>query len=503
MRSFDTHPDKTVAYKIAFIDTSDWDYDISSPYEKPFGGSQSALCYLAEALAKHRFEIYLLNNTSNPRSIRDVHCFNISEIPEDVIADLDVAIVLNQAELGFRLRSQLSEKTAIILWNQHDVNQPAMQAMHDPHVQNIYAGIAFVSHWQREQYYQYFNLDRTKTIVLKNAIAPTFANTVASLSSASSILAIKAEHPILFYTSTPFRGLDLLIDVFPAIRQACPAAQLKIFSSMKVYQRQEESEFFDQLYTRCQAAEGVEYIGSLPQPELAEVLKKATLLSYPNTFPETSCIAVMEAMASGCHVITSELGALPETTAGFADLISPADEFSTEEAKTAYKQKFTERVITFLQQWQSQRIANPQKLEQQLRRQLNFVCEHYTWAARAQEWQAWLAQLIHSHQEQLAIELQERQNQIEAYEQAILAYPQESSNYIYLILELLLQNREEEAHMVWFSAVAEINAEDEQQLLQTLIMHLAQAELEQRQKGNLKMAELLHSYVESETMGHE
>lgn len=503
MRRLHIYTDKTVPYKVAFIDAIDWDYDIGSPYEKPFGGSQSALCYLAEALAKHGFEIYLLNHTTKPRTIRGVHCFNISEIPEDVIADLDVAIVLNQAELGYRLRSQLSEKTAIILWTQHDANQPAMEMMQDPYVQNIYTGIVFVSHWQREQYYQHFNLDSTKTVVLKNAIAPTFANTAASLSSASSIVAIKAEHPILFYTSTPFRGLDLLIDVFPEIWQAFPTAQLKIFSSMKVYQRQEESEFFDQLYAQCQTMEGVEYIGSLPQPELAEILEKATLLSYPNTFPETSCIAVMEAMASGCHVITSELGALPETTAGFADLISASDGFSTEEAKQAYKQKFTERVIAFLQQWQSQRISNPQDLEQRLRTQLDFVRDHYTWEARAQEWQVWLVQLIHNHQEQLATALQKQHDRITTYEQAILAHPQEASNYVHLVIELLLQDREEEAHMVWFSAIAETNVEDEQQLLQTLVMQLTEAELEQRQKGNLKSAELLHSYLESEKMGHE
>src|SRR6185503_19905705 len=59
----------------------------------------------------------------------------------------------------------------------------------------------------------------------------------------------------------------------------------------------------------------------LAQPELAQRLKRNAFLFYPCTYAETYCIAAMEAIAAGLKVVSTQLGALPETTLGFADLL--------------------------------------------------------------------------------------------------------------------------------------------------------------------------------------
>jgi glycosyltransferase involved in cell wall biosynthesis len=97
----------------------------------------------------------------------------------------------------------------------------------------------------------------------------------------------------------------------------------KVFSSLKVYQVTTDRDEWEPLYRRCAETAGVEYVGLLTQPELPRELRSSiNILAYPNTFAETSCISVMEALASGCFVLTSNWGYLPKTTAGFARLIS-------------------------------------------------------------------------------------------------------------------------------------------------------------------------------------
>lgn len=115
-----------------------------------------------------------------------------------------------------------------------------------------------------------------------------------------------------YYSSTPNRGLSVLLQTLPLIKAAVPDAELVVYSSLQVYGCQELPEF-QVMYDVARKLPRVIYKGSVGQAELRQAAMACRVLAYPCIFPETSCITAMEAMAAGCVVVGTSLGALPET----------------------------------------------------------------------------------------------------------------------------------------------------------------------------------------------
>ncbi len=364
--------------KIVFADFSGWDFDVRSVETSPLGGSQSAACYLARVLAALGHDVSFLTSTSTPGTHYGVRGLSWAMTPVDALGPMafDVFVGILASGNGRLLREKLADKTRLLLWTQHRCDQPGVQALANAAERESYDGFAFVSDWQRAEFLTRFGIPAKRARVLRNGVTPAFLNLFAS---DEAISPAKAEPPVLAYTSTPFRGLDLLLESFPAIRAAIPGTRLRVFSSMQVYRT---APIFDHLeygalYQRCRVTPGIEYVGSLPQPVLAREMRGVTMLAYPNTFPETSCIAVLEALASGCRIVTSDLGALPETTAGFAELILFG------EGREAFLQSFVERTIDVLR-------GAAKDDEVALRQRVDYIRETATWEIRAAEWVKWL-----------------------------------------------------------------------------------------------------------------
>jgi glycosyltransferase involved in cell wall biosynthesis len=370
--------------KIAILDSDGRNYTIESADREPLGGTQSAICNLSRCLVALGHEITIFCGTRDGGTVQGVRHLASSNCTLNLLKSLnqDIYILVSSSELGERIASILTPRQRLILWTHIMDDQPPMRPLAEVKIRDAFDGYAFVTQWQAEQYRDFLGLDLRKAIVLRNAVSPAFA---ALFPHGEPILPRKSLPPIVAYTSSPLRGLNILLDAFPEIRAGVPGARLWVFSSLRLYAKSLEEDLRDggTMYEQCRRLEGAEYIGALPQPQLAERMREVSIWAYPNTHAETSCIAAMEAMAAGCRTVTTAGAALPETTAGFGRLI-PAGLTLAE-----YRGRFIDEVVAALKQSES----DPAGLEEMLRNQRKFVRQNYHWPSIARQWEEWLTSL--------------------------------------------------------------------------------------------------------------
>jgi len=260
------------------------------PETHPLGGNETAALRLGQALRRLGENVQIMTDAEQlPR----YHC--------DVFISLRIWQVFHE---GFYPGKRN------YLWCQDDSDMQLVKKLENPLVAKpIYDrldGVIMISHYMVQRWVSSLNVPLAKIIMTTNGIP------LAHFKPQASKLA--ARKPWAYYSSTPFRGLEYLLLAWPHILQAVPEAQLHVCSSMKIYDPDGHTDTdFGPLYENAQSLPGVQYHGSLSQAELRIIAQQCRVLAYPCVFPETSCIAAMEAMAAGCVVVSTALGALPET----------------------------------------------------------------------------------------------------------------------------------------------------------------------------------------------
>ena len=295
---------------IGLFDTK-WKYTLDTPYEEPLGGTQSAICYFLEEMANKGHQVYLFNKVKHVLKIR-----NVTHVPEDKYFEyikcnnlqFDIIIVSCMAMDLFNIKIQLFNYnhfigTLFCLWTGHDIDQQPSKLLLNPIFKDNVDLFIFVSEWQRNRYLLSYEIPSNKTIIMRNGIGKPFENYLDK-----PLNKIKAS---MSYCSVPWRGLELLEPIYKTLKTVQPSISLNIFSGMNIYQQDNDN--FNIIYDKFKTLPDVKMNKGVSQTILAEELSKIEYLTYTNTFPETSCITVLQAMACGCVIVTSNLGALKET----------------------------------------------------------------------------------------------------------------------------------------------------------------------------------------------
>lgn len=112
----------------------------------------------------------------------------------------------------------------------------------------------------------------------------------------------------VIYTSSPDRGLELILENWFRVEERHPDVKLDIYygfnNLLKLAQGNDwRKQLHDKIIHLASQYKTVEIHGRIPQPQLHEEMAKSSVWFYPGSWPETSCITVMEIQALGVYPI--------------------------------------------------------------------------------------------------------------------------------------------------------------------------------------------------------
>lgn len=256
------------------------------------GGSETAVVYIARELAKLGHEVIVFTLAA-PGLYDDVLYLPFEEAKAFLRTTPLDALVCSRDPLPLLWSSEARKR---VLWL-HDLPQGRYPEA-DAYV--------CVSMWQAQVYTSNHLLPQERTRVIGNGIDPAlFSGPATTL----DVELLKDEGVDLVWTSNPERGLWHAAEAARRIREVYPKTTLHVFGRNTVYgwNTGYEHSFYPDDMT------GVVLHEPMNKRQLAEHLYEMDVWLYPTWWPETYCIAAVEAQAAGVPVVASGFCALNET----------------------------------------------------------------------------------------------------------------------------------------------------------------------------------------------
>lgn len=268
-------------------------WDGTTIYTDSLGGSEAAVAYTARELARIGEEVHVLGNPAphhgnEPREIDQVTYWPQSQLVALVAQEWDIVVSSRWIDI---LRDVSWNTHATIAWL-HDMPHAGWES-------TKISTVVFVSRFQQASWGQ---TDET-SVVIGNGYDPSVFVPGGERSENQ-----------LIWTSNPDRGLPLATKIFQEVRKRWPAMELHIYGRSSVYGWGPEVE--GPFLPRPEHVENVFLHEAVKRSVLAKKLQEAWAFFYPTFWPETYCMATLEAQACGTPVIASPLAALNETVGG-------------------------------------------------------------------------------------------------------------------------------------------------------------------------------------------
>lgn len=334
-------------------------FDGNTINERSLGGSETSAYYMARELAKLGHYVTLFTNTPKGGMFDGVNYRNISGAYDYMsMVPHDICIVQRMPQL-FARRSNAKLN---ILWN-HDLGLKRNEADMKGVLWNV-DGVFVLSEFMKKQYADVYGLSDSLMWLTRNGIDTALAP-----------IPTERNRKQLVYTSRPERGLDVLLgEVMPRLLEKDPGITLVIGGYDNPVDHMKE------FYDHCKAlaarlGNAVKYVPPMNKLGLLQLYAESGAYVYPTpspimaNFKETFCITALECAQAGLPMVTTDIGALPETVLN-GKLIKPGQNYIAE---------FVDAVMRLIEnevQWT------------QLSHKGQSQVKYYNWGKIAQEWSA-------------------------------------------------------------------------------------------------------------------
>ena len=268
----------------------------------------------------------------------------------------------------------LSSTKINILWEQNSYDQGNIAPwMKNPSNHSKYDWYVFNSHWSAEKFRMMFKLPPHKCAVIKNAIEHFPGRAVYQ----------QGQKLKLIYTSTPWRGLNVLLGAMQLIKN--PLIELDVYSSTQIYGdgfKDQNDKTYADLYDQAKQLSNVNYIGYTSNEDIMKKMSEYHIFAYPNIWEETSCMSAIEALGSGLHGIVTNYGALYETCSEWPTYVQYDRNYENLAKCFAYA------IEGIAQQLPTEGMQNL------LGAQVSFYDKFYSWRNRKHEWTNFLTGVV-------------------------------------------------------------------------------------------------------------
>lgn len=273
--------------------------------------------------------------------------------------------------IASRVNEELNASKIRILWLHDLPEDPASRHLANGGWKKFHK-LVFVSNWQMQRYIDFYKIPWEHCCVMMNAIDIDERHIIKPTGVIN-----------LAYWSTPHRGLDILVPVFQKLCETHKNIKLHVFSSFELYGWGERDKDYQALFDQCKNDPNIEYYGTVSNKEINERIKDMHILAYPNTWVETSCLVLMEAMAAGMICVHPNYGALYETAANLTEM------YHWESDKITHANKFYHILDSVINSFNNEddRITSLTHVSR------FYANSYYNWKPRALQWKALLESL--------------------------------------------------------------------------------------------------------------